>query len=260
MISALTAPSSVLLSSGWRHIAFDDVSSTNDIALEHAKSGDAGQLWITGKRQLSGRGRQGRNWVSETGNLYASALLVKKTDDLSHFATLPFVIALALADMVEDVAPSLASQIGLKWPNDILLNDAKLAGILIETAPLDAHQRAIIIGCGVNLAHAPTDTPYPATSLRAHNCIVTPSQAFEFLHDKLAHWLSAWNEGRNVAPILHAWRKRAIGIGKEITVRLPNENVQGLFADIDEAGYLILRLQSGETRRIAAGDVFFNRV
>src|SRR5690348_5434067 len=143
-------------------VSFETLASTNAEALARGRAGAAGPLWITAAEQTAGRGRRGRPWVSAPGNLYASLLLVDPAP-LGQVAQVSFVAALAVHDAVTDVASALAPRLTLKWPNDVLGEGRKLAGILIEgegTRPL-----LTVIGLGVNCRHHPDATEFPATSL-----------------------------------------------------------------------------------------------
>src|SRR5262249_16691285 len=112
-------------------IACETVGSTNSEALAYARAGERGPLWITARAQTAGRGRRGRSWVSEPGTLFATLLLTDPAQP-ERAAQLSFVAALALHDAITTVAPTLAPRLALKWPNDVLCDGAKLAGILIE--------------------------------------------------------------------------------------------------------------------------------
>ena len=139
----------------------------------------------------------------------------------------------------------------LKWPNDLLLDGEKLSGILLERAG-----DAVVIGIGVNLAHHPTDTDRPATSLAAHGAIVEPAAFIEMLADTFARWLATWRTN-GVPAIRDRWVDRAHPAGTALTARLSDgTSVDGLFERLDADGALILRLADGTRRVIHAGDVF----
>jgi BirA family biotin operon repressor/biotin-[acetyl-CoA-carboxylase] ligase len=241
---------------GWRRLALGDVGSTNDIAIDAAKAGDAGRLWITAERQTQGRGRRGRAWVSEPGNLYASALLVLPQPDLTTLGSMPLVAGLALHDALCRAAPHLAPALAVKWPNDVLLGRAKVAGILIEGLPLEQGGHAVVIGCGVNVAHRPAETPYPAATLAAEGSDVTAEGLFAHLADAIDAMLAIWEKPQGVPAIVERWRSVAAGIGQPVRVNLPDRTLEGVFAGIDPQGYLVLETEHEGRRRIAAGDVF----
>ena len=140
------------------------LDSTNAHALSLSQRGERGPLWIVAERQTAGRGRRGRAWVSQAGNLFASLLLTAVAPSARQ-PQLSFVAALALHDAVAEVAPGLKPLITIKWPNDLLLRGMKIAGILIEAA--GGEDGAVAIGIGVNCASHPASADYPATDLTA---------------------------------------------------------------------------------------------
>jgi BirA family biotin operon repressor/biotin-[acetyl-CoA-carboxylase] ligase len=224
--------------------------STNTEALTLARAGERGPLWVTADRQSGGRGRRGRTWTSEAGNLFASLLL---TDPASaeHWHELSFVAALAIHDAVAEVAPALRQQLAIKWPNDLLLGGAKFAGILTEAEG----EGAVVVGIGVNCASHPSDTEYPATDLATAGVIVSPETLFAALSVKMLGRLAQWNQGEHFATIRTDWLSRAAGIGGNITIRLPEREIAGRFETIDEVGRLVLVDPDGNRHAIAAGDV-----
>lgn len=242
----------------FRHIALDDVDSTNTVCFEHARSGDPGRLWVTARRQLGGRGRRGRAWVSEPGNLYASLLLVDPAPR-GALASLPLVVALALHRAIAAEMPFAGDRIRIKWPNDVLVDGLKVSGILIEAESVGDGRNAVVIGCGVNIAHKPDNPLYPATSLSEAGASTSPDALFARLMVELAHALDVWREGEGIDDIVSAWKALVHGIGQPITVNLPDRSLSGIFAGIESDGLLTLRLDGGETLRIASGDVFFSR-
>jgi BirA family biotin operon repressor/biotin-[acetyl-CoA-carboxylase] ligase len=139
----------------------------------------------------------------------------------------------------------------LKWPNDLLLDGAKLSGILLERV-----DDAVVIGIGVNLAHHPDDTEGPATSLAEHGILVEPAPFLDVLAETFARWLARWR-GEGIAPIRDRWIERAHPAGTALTARLPDgTSLDGLFERLDGDGALILRLADGTRRVIHAADVF----
>lgn len=242
----------------FRHIALDDVGSTNTCCFEHGRAGDPGRLWITARRQLGGRGRRGRTWVSEPGNLYSSLLLIDAAPQAA-LASLPLVVALALHRAISAEMPFAGDRIRIKWPNDILVDGRKVSGILIEAESLPDGRSAVVIGCGVNIAHKPENPLYPATSLSEAGVSTSPDALFARLLVELAHALDVWCAGAGVDDIVMSWKALVHGIGQPITVNLPDRSLSGIFAGIEKDGLLALRLDSGETLRIASGDVFFPR-
>jgi len=256
----------------YRLEAHDSVGSTNALALERAVAGDGGRLWIVSKRQESGRGRRGRAWATPEGNLAATLLLVENYE-LKLAATLGFVAGLALADALDAVVPdrriAIAADGGgqagrgdrfeLKWPNDVLAQGAKLAGILLESSLLPGNRVALAIGIGVNVVAHPEDVPYPAVSLKALGFTGSGETLFLALSDAWAENIRIWNGGAGLTTIRQRWLSRAAGLGSEVAVRVDGNVVRGVFETIDEDCRFVIRAGDGVVK-IAAGDVHFGAV
>lgn len=252
---------SVTTSLGYRLQHHVTLGSTNDEALRIAKLGDQGAIWIVSDEQTQGRGRHGREWQSQKGNLFASLLLINPCD-LMLGAQLGFLTSLALYDALREVLQRSPARLSLKWPNDVLLDGAKCAGILLEAHRLpDTHSLALIIGVGVNVHHAPMSTPYKATALCQHMGVddTTAQKLFAALTESFARRFIAWHDARSgFAAIRREWIERAAGIGENITIRLPHSEKTGLFKGIDAYGRLELSIPSaGHSEYIDAGDLFF---
>ena len=243
---------------GVRHIAQETLGSTNAEALALARAGERGPLWITAARQTAGRGRRGNAWTSPPGNLYASLLLTDAAPSC-HLPELCFVVALALRDALCGLAPALEPRLKLKWPNDLLLDGAKLAGILIEAESVGGAS-ATVVGIGVNCAHHPDITAYPATDLAAHGVAATPARLFGALSGAMVARLAQWDRGAGFAAIRAAWLTHAAGVGSAIVVRLANRELTGRFESLDSAGRLLLRLPAGELETVTAGEIFPFRI
>jgi BirA family transcriptional regulator, biotin operon repressor / biotin---[acetyl-CoA-carboxylase] ligase len=237
---------------GVRHITYDTLGSTNAEALVLARAGDRGPLWITAKSQSGGRGRRGSTWVSPPGNLYATLLLTEPSAP-EYAPQVSFVAALALHDAVAECAGALGPQLKVKWPNDLLLGGAKVAGILIEGESEPAF--AVAIGIGVNCIAHPDGTAYPATDLAAAGVLVSPDVLLAALAAAMLRRLAQWQCGDGFAGIRADWLKRAAGIGEDIRVRLPEREISGRFQGIDEAGRLLVQGPDGAAT-ITAGEVF----
>lgn len=234
-------------------IALDTVDSTNAQALRYGKEGERGPLWVTAQRQSAGRGRRGRVWVSEPGNLYAS-LLISDPAPPAQVAQCSFVTAVAVHDAICEVAPALRTQLALKWPNDVLCRSRKLAGILIEGEGRDP--LLVAAGIGINCRHHPDDAIYPATNLAAEGGAIDAPEMFLALAHHMFERLVQWNGGSGFAAIREAWLARGPAPGSGLRVRLSEGEVDGRFSTIDEEGNLILTKIDGSRRRITAGDVF----
>ncbi len=241
---------------GFRHEPLDEVGSTNTECLLRARAGDPGNLWITASRQTGGRGRRGRAWLSEAGNLYASLLLIDPAP-LPALASLPLAVAVAVHDAVRRVMPPDGAALEIKWPNDLLIGRQKASGILLEGEKLADGRYALVIGIGVNIAFKPEGTPYPATCLADHGVHVSPEELFAYLFESMATMLGLWNGGAGIAAVVSRWSANACGIGERITVNLPDRSLGGIFRGIGPDGVLMLDTGAGGLISIAAGDVFF---
>ncbi len=249
-----TEGSGLVCPDGYAAIHLDDVGSTNAEALERAQQGAASGLWVVARRQTAGRGRRGRSWTSEPGNLYASLMLRDPIKD-ARLGELPLVVALAVHDAVAAALPPFArADLAIKWPNDILYAGAKLCGILIEAAGMPG-SRVIVAGMGINCSHHPDVALYSATDLVEAGYPTEPEALFALLSEAMARRLAEWREG-SFAPLRDAWLARARGVGESIVVRLPSREVTGVFTGLDPDGRLLLRNDQG-LETISAGDVFF---
>lgn len=226
---------------------YDSVGSTNDEARRLAQAGAAHGTVVAARQQTAGRGRVGRSWISPPGNLYVSILLRLNLPP-ARVAELSFVAALAVADVV-DAFLSPGCRAMLKWPNDVLVGGAKISGVLIEQ--LD---EATIMGIGVNIAHEPAGTPYPATSLARERGEGLTAPSVETCRNALlaafATWLDTWlNAG--FGPIRAGWLVRAHPLGTPLRAGQRD----GTFAGLDHDGALLLGTPDGLCR-IVAGEVF----
>ncbi|MBN8810714.1 MULTISPECIES: biotin--[acetyl-CoA-carboxylase] ligase [unclassified Sphingomonas] len=222
-----------------------ETGSTNADMAELAWNGASEGLWLRAERQSAGKGRQGRAWRSPPGNLYVSTLVRTRPGEPSP-ATLALVAAVAL----DETARVFGLVPMLKWPNDLLVDGAKLSGILLERVG-----DAVILGFGVNLAHHPEDLDRATTSFAAHGPAPDPQLFAETLAESFARWVSRWREG--IAPVRERWLARAHPLGTALTARLADgTSLDGLFGGLDGEGALILRLADGTSHVIHAADVF----
>jgi BirA family biotin operon repressor/biotin-[acetyl-CoA-carboxylase] ligase len=234
-------------------ITYGSIGSTSDEALRLAREGAAHGTVVIAGEQTAGRGRVGRTWVSPPGNLYMSMLL-RLDLPVARMAELSFVAALAVADAVDGFLPGRAS---LKWPNDVLVDGAKIAGILVEQA-----DGCAIVGIGVNVAHSPAGTAYPVRSLaqpspcgqaRGDLSRSAGEVTIDAVRDavlgafkvRLDTWLT-----QGFAIIRAAWLARAHPPG----TRLSGGGTDGIFAGLDADGALLLDTPAGR-RRIVGGEV-----
>jgi len=232
----------------------ETIGSTNDAAMARLRDGGNGDHWIIADEQSGGRGRLGRSWSSPKGNLYASLALHAPCAMANGFQ-LGFVAALALYDaaVALGVAPH---RLSLKWPNDVLLEGAKLSGILVEGGSLPDGAFGAVIGCGINVTHHPTDTPYPATDLVVSGAKVSVGDAFSALVRSFRNNLDLFDKGHGFLDIRQRWIERARGLGGPISVRQSSGSLEGIFQGLDGDGKLLL-LQEGKVTPIIAGDVFY---
>jgi len=220
----------------------EQTGSTNADLIADSTAGEGD--WLVALRQSSGKGRQGRQWQSLDGN-FAGSTLIRLRDGDPPPATLALAAGLALIEAVDAAAPDRALQ--LKWPNDLMLDGAKLGGILLERAG-----DRIVAGFGVNLAAAPAIEGRPTTSLDG---AVSPHAFAPLLAASLARLLVAWRSA-DPAALINAWQHRAHPIGTSITVHsAPGDCLSGRFDGLDPDGSLQLRFDDGRIERIHAGDV-----
>lgn len=244
---------------GFGLVARDETGSTNDDAVAALEIGEAGPLWVTARSQARGRGRHGRSWTSPPGNLYASLLLVEPCAQ-RHAAQFGYLIGLALHDALRAVAPAHAARVRLKWPNDVLVDGAKIAGLLLEGHRAPDGRFALVAGMGVNIAFTPDGTPYPAAKLADLSGGATPETLFEALSRAFALRYSAWRAAPDVTVALSGlreeWLSRAFGLDSEVTIRPPSGEKRGRFVGLDGEGRLLLATEWG-IETIDAGDLFF---
>ncbi|MGH6864799.1 MAG: biotin--[acetyl-CoA-carboxylase] ligase [Methyloceanibacter sp.] len=248
------------LPSGYRLLRMETVDSTNAEARRRALAGEPGPLWIWSLRQSQGRGRGGREWVSLYGNLFAS-LLIRLNCPLQVAGQLALLAGVITHDTIAKlIVYEGRSELLLKWPNDVLLSEEKVAGMLLENVgnPTGGGS-VVVIGTGVNLASHPEDTPQPAVSLAAYGLTVTPAQALEVLASTTQEWLQRWGEGSCFPTVRRAWLDRAGPAGRALRVRIRGEEAEGRYAGLDADGALRFLADDGTEHRIMAGDVFFSR-
>lgn len=229
----------------------EETASTNADLSRRLGAGEglAEGFWLRAVRQNAGRGRRGRTWSSAEGNLYASTVVALRADDPSVH-TLAFVAALAVYDlMLSQLPPAVDCQ--LKWPNDVLVDGAKICGILLERV-----RDHVIIGIGVNVVSAPELLDRATTSIRTANPD-NDSDAqvvLEKLASCLAMRLDQWRR-EGLASTLTAWTRHAHPQGTPLLVTLDEGLTPGAFAGLDPDGALRLRLADGSLRVVHAGDV-----
>lgn len=232
---------------------FEEVAltgSTNADLLIRAAQGASEGLWLRADAQDGGRGRLGRNWESPKGNMFASTIVRLRDTDPSP-AGLAFVTAVAVLDAVRIFAPQVG--VLLKWPNDLLTMDgAKLCGILLERT-----SDAVVVGIGLNLVWHPQNLDRKVSDLLTLGATPPDAQtAVEIVADTFARYLGIWRQS-GLATIVRHWEAHAHPRGTALSAKLPDgEEVDGLYAGLDDDGALQLRLADGSIRAIHAADVF----
>ena len=237
-------------------VRFETLGSTNDEAMARARAGARDPLFVVARSQTGGRGRQGRVWASPSGNLYAS-LLLQDPAPLAVAPQLGFVASVALADALLGLLRN-DPRLRLKWPNDVLFDGAKLAGLLLESATMPDGRLACVIGFGVNCGSHPDGLAYPATDVsRAAGRAIGPDAVLQALGPSLAHRIALWECGAGFPAIRAAWLAIAAGLGDMITVTCPLQKVTGRFDGLDSTGRLLVGTAEGLVA-VAAGDVFLH--
>lgn len=236
----------------WRLQTFESVGSTSELCRAAAAEGEPEGLAILARQQTQGRGSRGRDWASPPGNLALSVLL-RPLQSAREAAQWSLLAGVAVVDALAPLLPEAAA-LSLKWPNDVLLNGHKLGGILVDSAA-DAGGvlEWLVIGMGVNLAHA-ADVPGRATA-----CIAdvvpppTPDVAAVAVLDTLARWCGV-RQVDGFAPVRAAWLRRAPAIGTKVAFRLTDREFSGDFAGLGEDGSLLLRTD-GRVRAFSTGEI-----
>lgn len=257
---------SVTLPQGYSFLGFEELGSTSDharaIASEWFEKEPINEaLWIWTARQTAGRGRRGREWLSQKGN-FTATLLFRPGCTLGQAGQLSFVAALAVADVLEAFVDP--EDVTLKWPNDILLGGQKASGILLETSgSSDGTMAWLSVGIGINLAFHPDDTPYPAESLAhflglpAGAAGPDPILVLELVAASFDDWYAKWL-GKGFEPIREVWLDRAERLGQAIEIKLGAETLTGVFETLDREGSLVLSVEDGSKRHISAGEINFH--
>jgi len=230
-------------------VVLETVDSTNAEALRRVGQGDC---WILTHAQPAGVGRRGKSWEMPRGN-FAASLLMHSSEPLPSLAQRSFIAALALHSVLEQLG---VPDISLKWPNDVLVQDRKLAGILLASG-----KGVIVVGIGVNLVAGPHPSALPDGALAPitlREVLHSPPEAEEFLALLAVAFLKYEQQMRSYgfAPIRAAWLAHAARIGEVIHARLPDRTLSGTFKTIDETGALVLATDEGQVV-LPAADVFF---
>lgn len=243
----------VLLPSGARLEIFEHLDSTSLEARRRAGAGRRDSVFILALEQSAGYGRRGTAWRQQAGD-FAGTLLFEEASPVERLGQLSFVAGLAAADAIAGFAPRADPR--LKWPNDVLADGGKIAGLLIEL--LDAAQgrpALLALGLGLNIVSKPEGVDYPTARLLdfAPGSAPKPEDIARAFDTAFLAWRRQWRD-KGFAPVREAWLDRAAHLGSVITVRLPDGDATGRFADLDPDGALVLDCD-GRRRTIAAGAI-----
>jgi BirA family transcriptional regulator, biotin operon repressor / biotin---[acetyl-CoA-carboxylase] ligase len=247
-------PTSNLLND-YHLLSFDSLDSTNEEGKRLAKGGGCHGAVIWAKHQSEGRGRMGRSWVSADGNLFVSVLL-QPEKPIQELGQLSFVAAISVIESLEALLPP-GNKLQCKWPNDVLLNDKKLGGILLESFQAgDSDKPWVVVGIGVNVDNFPPRTEFPATCLKDAGVELVSAKIIlsRFIHHFIDCY-NTWNE-KGFTPMRKKWSAVAWGLETRICARLPDGNIEGICQGIDGNGSLELKLDNGKKHLVHAGDVF----
>ena len=234
-------------------VSLDTTDSTNADARRLATDGAPEGTFVQARSQGAGRGRRGRDWASPPGNMYAS-LILRPDCPPATAAQISFFTPLAIHDAINRFIPD-GNEALLKWPNDVLINREKVAGILLESHLANGNKLDwLVVGMGINIDSFPDQVERPATSLRACGADVSVTDFTEACAEAMLHWYKIWQKS-GFAPVREAWLRSAWGQGGPVEVRLGAETFHGVFEDLDETGALVVSTPQG-TRLVTAGDVF----
>lgn len=244
-----------LVPTGTRAFFFDICESTNTLAVEEGIKGAQNPAWYIAAEQAAGKARRGRAWTSTLGNLYCSYLF-QPAEMTNILTALPFITSLAIRDTL--IALDCEEDtVKCKWPNDVLLNEKKVSGVLIETSAVsNKAPDFIVIGIGLNVAHSPADTLFPATSIAANmQENIDVMTAFKALSHALEEKLSTWVQV-GTAKIVEEWTQHAWGLGSKRQINAHNESFHATLIGLEPDGALKLEMDDGTIKRLYAGDVF----
>ena len=234
---------------GWKWIEKEEADSSNDEAINLSKEISSAEKYVvTVKKQTSGRGRRGRSWVGYEGNLFMSFI---QSFPLSKVGEVVFVVSLSLFESLKDLAPNINAK--LKWPNDVLVENSKISGILLEKGAGDY----LIMGIGVNLVGAPhlEGVLYPAANLYDKGYDIDRLTLFKKYIEIYNKNCQIWNS-QGFEPIRQKWLDNVKGLGEKIEVHTDKETKIGIFRDVDSHGALLLE-RNNDIEKIYAGDIFY---
>jgi BirA family transcriptional regulator, biotin operon repressor / biotin---[acetyl-CoA-carboxylase] ligase len=233
----------------------DEVGSTNDEAQRRAAAGERGPIWIATRRQTAGKGRSGRAWAEAGEGNVAATLLFRPCCAPPRLPELSLVAGVAACDAVaEALSGTGVGDVELKWPNDVLIDGAKVSGILIESGN-QGGEVVSLVGIGINVASAPEVADRAVTCLAAEGSSRNAREVLELLVARMSHWLAVWERPNGFGQIRDAWAERAIALGRPLEIKTSDGPVAGTFAGLDHDGALLIDLPRAGRRRFTFGDV-----
>lgn len=226
--------------------------STMDEVIARAAEGAPEGLAVVTDRQTAGRGRAGRTWTHHTGESLLVSVLLRPTLPPEQLGTLPLLVGIAAAEAIEGAT---GREVALKWPNDLLLDGAKVGGILLTSVATGDRVQMVVVGLGINLSGSGDELPAGATSLElASGRRVSRDDLLASFLARLSEHYTAW-QGAGGAGDLHGWRRRMAFAGEQVRVEDGARTWEGTLAGIDDSGRLLLRDATGAEHAISAGDV-----
>jgi len=238
-----------------KHIhLFPEIASTNTLAMEMATAGAPEGTVVIAERQTAGKGRLGRKWISPKGNLYLSVILRPHVP--MHRA--PLVTLMGAVAVASAIRTTCNLKAGIKWPNDILLSGKKVCGLLTEMSAEQDRIRHLVLGIGVDVNMDPEELPagiqgLATTLAREAGAAINRTALLQQVLRDLELWYRAFLE--NHSAIINEWGAMNVTVGNRVAVGGAGEVLEGLAQGIDHEGRLLLRLDDGTIRTVAAGDV-----
>lgn len=240
-------------------LIFDRIDSTNDEAIRLLKAGVRGNFVIIAREQNKGKGQKGKSWQSINGNLHAS-ILIKSDLSFDRLKELSFLTAVAIHDAILECISDLkapTANINLKWPNDILIGNKKVAGILLEAIKVD-NKNYLVIGIGANTHFVPKIEGVEVTSLLNEGVILRNSDDFlSKIMDNFQFYYDKWQTKGDFSVIRDAWLKSAYNLNKSITLNNGVQLISGVFKGIDQEGAICVELSNGQQQCFSSGEVTY---
>jgi len=225
----------------WRLERYEELGSTSDFCIERAKAGESEGLAVFAAQQSAGRGSRGRSWLSPPGNVALSVLL-RPGINPSESNMFPLLAGIAAANAIKAALPAGPAPM-LKWPNDVLLDGQKCAGLLIDATPIRDRIDWLVIGIGINVAYAPELPGRATTCLAAHGAETTALDLAQSVLDQLSTWLDIFQTAGPIR-IIPSWLSRGHPVGTHLEVRTPNHTAVGTFAGLSPTGELLLNVEN----------------